>query len=94
MELKCPNGHGEMPVTSETWAWADDPHANTTYTIIRVCHTCAISTYEDHCVFLRNVRKGTQLPQPEVVVGVDSLTPWPEEDGDELTVSKGDDLGD
>ena len=98
MELKCPNGHGEMPVASKAWEWAHEGYrvnANTVFTTMRVCKTCATSTIDARGIHLRGVRKGTPLPQPEVVVSVDSLTPWPGEDGDELTVAstEGEDLG-
>ena len=98
MQLKCPNGHGELPVTSETWEWAPDPHANTLYTVVRVCHVCAVSTYEDHRVFLRGVKQGSALPQPEVVVGIDASSiasivgPKPEPEAP-VASTEGDDLG-
>ena len=71
MQLRCPSGHGELPVVSETWEWAKDRSANTLYTIVRVCHTCAVSTLEEHRIFVRGVQRDTPLPQPEIVVSME-----------------------
>ena len=74
MELKCPNGHGPMPVASKAWEWAHEGYrvnANTVYTIVRVCHICAVSTLEEHRIFVRGVQRDTPLPQPEVVVSME-----------------------
>ena len=71
LQLKCPNGHGELPVTSAKWEWAKDRSANTIYTIVRVCHICAVSTLEEHRIFVRGVQRDTPLPQPEVVVSIE-----------------------
>ena len=71
LQLKCPNGHGELPVTSAKWEWVKDRSANTIYTIVRVCHTCAVSTLEEYRIFVRGVQRDTPLPQPEVVVSIE-----------------------
>ena len=73
MQLRCPAGHGELPVVSETWEWAKDRSANTLYTIVRVCHICAVSTLEEHRIFVRGVQRDTPLPQPEVVVSIEMV---------------------